>query len=82
MIDESNDVFVDPSEVAEAMFHCIANERPSGGFIVEVLKNKTRNVEWRMDPGPEGPGATVANRSDNDEEALGWLAAEGWGVAK
>jgi hypothetical protein len=66
-MDESQDVWVEPEEVAEVM---------------EVLKDKSRHVEWRMDPGPEGPGATLANREKGDEEALGWLAEEGWGVAE
>lgn len=82
MVDESIDVWVSPEAVAEVMFKCITDNDIPGGYIMEVLKSKTRNVEWRMDPGPEGPGATVANRSKNDEEVLGWLAEEGWGVKK
>lgn len=80
MVDETQDVWVEPEEVADAMLRCVVDENVGGGYIMEVLKSKTRNVEWRMDPGPEGPGATVANRSKNDEEVLGWLAEEGWGV--
>ena len=79
MIDESKDEWVQPSFVAEQMLRCVTDEDVGGGYMMEVLKDKTRNVEWRMDPGPEGPGATVANRSGGDEEVLTWLAQEGWG---
>lgn len=82
MIDESQDVWVTPEYVAEAMYRCISDESIGGGYMMEVLKDQRRNVEWRMDPGPEGPGATVAHRADGDDEALGWLQEEGWGVPK
>lgn len=82
MIDESQDVWVTPEYVAEAMYRCISDESIGGGYMMEVLKDQTRNVEWRMDPGPSGPGATVAHRADGDDEALGWLQGEGWGVPK
>lgn len=82
LVDESQDVWVDPTEVSEAMFRCITDESIGGGYMMEVLKDKTRNVEWRMDPGPSGPGATVANRSDGDEEVFKWLGESGWGVLK
>jgi hypothetical protein len=81
-MDESQDVWVEPEEVAEVMLRCMTDENIGAGYIMEVLKDKSRHVEWRMDPGPEGPGATLANREKGDEEALGWLAEEGWGVAE
>lgn len=82
MVDESQDVWVQPEEVAEAMLRCITDEEVVGGYVMEVLKSKTRNVEPFMSAPPEGPGATVANREDGNREALEWLAEEGWGVAK
>lgn len=82
MIDESQDIWVEPEEVAEAMLRCVTDADVGGGYVMEVLKSKTRNVEWRMDPGPEGDGATVANRQLANEEVLGWLKEEGWGVGK
>lgn len=82
MVDESQDVWVDPEEVAEAMLRCVTDEEVVGGYVMEVLKAKTRNVEPFMCPAPEGPGATVANRGDGDKEVLDWLAEEGWGVVK
>jgi len=77
MVDESKDVWVDPTEVADALLRCVTDKDICGGYIMEVLKDKTRQVDWRMDPGPEGPGATVANRSDGDKEVLQWLT-EDW----
>jgi hypothetical protein len=82
LVDESQDEWVTPEFVAEMMLRCVVDEDIGGGYVMEVLKDKTRNVGWRMDPGPEGPGATVANRSSGDDEVMGWLAEEGWGVAK
>lgn len=82
MIDESKDVWVEPEEVAEAMLRCVVDADIVGGYVMEVTKSKTRSVGWRMDPGPEGDGATVAHRARADEEVLGWLAEEGWGVGK
>lgn len=82
MVDESQDIWVEPEEVAEAMLRCVTDEEVVGGYVMEVLKSKTRNVGFIMDPGPEGPGATVANRGYGDQEVLDWLAEEGWGVAK
>jgi len=75
-------VWVEPEEVAEVMLRCVTDEAIGGGYVMEVLKNRTRNVEWRMDPGPEGPGAVAGNNAVAGEEVLGWLAQEGWGVGK
>lgn len=76
-VDESQDVWVEPEEVAEVMLRCLIDEDIGAGYVMEVLKDKTRNVEWQMAPGPEGPGATLANKGKGDEEVLGWLAEEG-----
>lgn len=82
MVDEAQDVWVEPEEVAEAMLRCVVEPEIGGGYVMEVLKGATRHVDWRMDPGPQGEGATVANRGRADEEVLEWLAEEGWGVEK
>lgn len=81
-VDPAKDVWVEPEEVADAMMRCVEEEEIGGGYIMEVTKGRTRSVGWRMDPGPEGPGASVANRDQVDREILGWLAEEGWGVEK
>ena len=81
MVDEAQ-VWVEPEEVAEAMLRCVTDEEIGGGYVMGVLKNRTRNVEWRMDPGPEGEGVRAANSAVAAEEVLGWLAEEGWGVGQ
>jgi hypothetical protein len=79
MVDEAQ-VWTEPEEVAEAMLRCVTDEDIGGGYVMEVLKNRTRNVDWRMDPGPEGEGVRAANSAVAAEEVLGWLKEEGWGV--
>ena len=79
MVDDAQ-VWVEPEEVAEAMLRCVTDEEIGGGYVMEVLKDMTRNVDWRMDPGPEGLGVRAANSEVAAEEVMGWLAAEGWGV--
>ncbi|KAK5136675.1 hypothetical protein LTR08_002328 [Meristemomyces frigidus] len=82
MLDESVDTWVEPDEVAEAMLRCCEDDTVGAGWILEVLKGKTRNVEWCNAPGPSGPGATAANGADIAAEAFKWLGEPGWGVAK
>ncbi|KAK3681978.1 hypothetical protein LTR37_020711 [Vermiconidia calcicola] len=83
LFDEQQDVWVQPEEVAEQMLRCCEDDSIGGGVVWEVLKDKYRAVDWRMDPGPEGTGATVSNRAQMTEEVFGWLAEPGWGqVAK
>lgn len=81
-VDPEKDVWVEPEEVADAMLRCVEEEEIGGGYVMEVTKGKTRSVGWRMDPGPMGEGATVANRDQTDNLVLEWLAEEGWGVEK
>lgn len=82
MLDEAQDAWVEPEEVAETMLRCCEDEGVVGGWVLEVLKGASRNVEWRMDPGPQGPGAQVSNRQATVDEAFGWLTEPGWGVPK
>ena len=44
MLDESVDAWVEPEEVAEGMLRCCEDETVVGGFVMEVLKGRTRNV--------------------------------------
>lgn len=81
-VDPKKDVWVEPEEVADAMMRCVEEDGIGGGYVMEVTKGRTRSVGWKMDPGPDGEGATVANRDQTDREILGWLAEEGWGVEK
>jgi hypothetical protein len=55
------------------MLRCITEVDIGGGYIMEVLKDKTRHVDWMMSPPPEGPGGTTANRDAGEKEVLEWL---------
>lgn len=80
MLSGEQDEWVEPEEVAVAMLRCCEDEEVGGGVVLEVLKNKTRQVDAFMSPGPEGPGATVSNGATMATEALAWLAQPGWGA--
>lgn len=82
LIDEEQDTWVLPEEVAEQMLRCCEDDEIDGGYVMEVLKDKYRKVDWRMDPGPTGTGATVSNRAVLTKEVFDWLAEPGWGVPK
>ncbi|SMR48945.1 unnamed protein product [Zymoseptoria tritici ST99CH_1A5] len=82
MLDEKQDEWVEPEEVAEAMLRCVEDPEVGAGWVLEVLKGKTRNVEWMNAGPPEGPGGTASNRAANAAEVFQWLAEPGWGAAK
>jgi len=82
MLDANVDAWVEPEEVAEAMLRCCEDDSVVGGYVMEVLKGQTRNVNWRNDPGPTGPGASAGNRATMAAEVFEWLGEPGWGVAK
>ncbi|KAK1825487.1 hypothetical protein LTR12_000288 [Friedmanniomyces endolithicus] len=81
MLDSAQDAWVEPSEVAEAMLRCCEEDSVVGGWVLEVGKGQTRNVEWRDDPGPRGAGMSAGNAEKAVGEVFGWLGEEGWGVA-
>ncbi len=80
LFDESQDEWVMPEEVAEQMLRCCEDDEISAGCVLEVLKGRYRNVDWRMDPGPSGPGGTVGGGAALTKEVFDWLAQPGWGV--
>ena len=80
VFDEEHDTWVEPEEVAEQMLRCLEDDEVGAGVVWEVLKGRYRKVDWRMDPGPEGTGASVSNRAVMHEEVFGWLGEPGWGV--
>ena len=82
LFDEEQDTWVLPEEVAEQMLRCCEDDEVNGGYVMEVLKNNYRKVDWKMDPGPSGTGATVSNRAALTEEVFSWLAEPEWGVAE
>lgn len=78
--DEEHDIWIQPEEVAERMLMCAEDDEITGGYVMEVTKDKYRKVDWKMDPGPEGPGTSVSNRMHMQAEVFGWLAEPGWGT--
>ncbi|TKA41827.1 hypothetical protein B0A54_08253 [Friedmanniomyces endolithicus] len=80
MLDSAQDAWVEPEEVAEAMLRCCEDDSVVGGWVLEVGKGQTRNVEWRDDPGPRGAGMSAGNAETAVGEVFGWLGEEGWGV--
>ena len=80
VVDESVDEWITPQEVALGMLSCVADPEIGGGYVMEVLKGKRRNVDWRNDPGPSGPGSTVTNRAVLKEQVIGLIREPGWGV--
>lgn len=82
VFDTERDEWVEPEEVAERMLECLESKDIAGGWVLEVLKDKARQVNSRDDPGPSGPGSTVANGAILTKEVFEWLAEPGWGIAK
>ncbi|KAL5407290.1 hypothetical protein PMIN03_007272 [Paraphaeosphaeria minitans] len=81
-LDEAQDEWASPEEVAEAMVRCLEEGELGGGTVLEVGAGQTRRVEQFGDPGPNGKGHTVSNLERSYEEVFGWLGAKGWGRAK
>lgn len=80
MIDQENDVWVTPDEVAEAMLVSLEDANIPSGSIVEVGSEYTRVVQPFNDPGPMGrPGVRTGHGSGKVDEVYEWLATEGWG---
>lgn len=79
MLDSERDEWVEPEEVADVMLKCVEGEEFGGGWVVEVLKDRTRRVDWRNDPGPSGSGSSASNAATMATEVFGWLAEPGWG---
>lgn len=82
LLDEAQDVWVTPEEVAEQMLRCVQDPEVGPGFVWEVLKDRYRNVASFDAAPPQGDGATVTNAAALVGEVFGWLAEPGWGVVK
>jgi len=80
MLDQDVDEWVEPEEVADAMLQCCEGDDIIGGYIMEVSKGRTRHVNWKNDPGPSGPGNTVAKTATTTAEVFQWLAQPAWGL--
>lgn len=82
-INLSQDAWVTPQEVAQAMLRCIEDDENVGGTVLEVGAGNTRKVNAFNDPGPDRDprkGLITSNNEFGDGEVLDWLQDEGvWG---
>ncbi|KAL0942001.1 nad-dependent 15-hydroxyprostaglandin dehydrogenase [Colletotrichum truncatum] len=85
-LDESQDGWVTPREVAEAMLRCAEDDAVPGGSILEVGKENTRLVQIFNDPGPDWDprrGLIARNVSKGTEMVFAWLKdASQWAVGR
>ncbi|KAF2438427.1 NAD(P)-binding protein [Karstenula rhodostoma CBS 690.94] len=81
-LDDAQDAWASPEEVAEAMVRCLEEGGLGGGTVLEVGAGQTRRVEQFNDPGPRGRGHTASNLGSSYEEVFEWLGAEGWGAER
>ncbi|GAB7355208.1 hypothetical protein MBLNU459_g5762t1 [Dothideomycetes sp. NU459] len=82
LIDESQDQWVAPEEVAQAMLDLVEDGDLPGGTILEIGKNSRRVVPQFNNPGPKGSGLNAGGLSVASAEVQGWLDEEEWGRAK
>ncbi|KAK1976624.1 short chain dehydrogenase [Colletotrichum cereale] len=85
-LDVSQDGWVTPQEVAEAMLRCVEEDSLVGGSILEVGKNRTRLVQAFNDPGPDRDpknGLVGRNVSKGTDMVFAWLKdAAKWAVGR
>lgn len=81
-LDEAQDEFATPEEVALAMLDLAQDATLPGGTILEVGKESRRVVPLFNNPGPQGPGLSASNHGVADDEIHGWLREDGWGKGK
>ncbi|KAF4775896.1 short chain dehydrogenase [Colletotrichum scovillei] len=85
-LDEAQDGWVTPREVAEAMLRCVEEEALVGGSILEVGKDNTRLVEAFNAPGPDPDpkrGLVARNGSKGTDMVFSWLRdAAKWAVGR
>jgi hypothetical protein len=79
----SQDAWVTPLEVAQAMLRYIEDDEKVGGTVLEVGAGNTRNVKTFNDPGPDRDprkGLVTSNNEFGDGDVLDWLQDENiWG---
>ncbi|KAF5024831.1 hypothetical protein F66182_3070 [Fusarium sp. NRRL 66182] len=85
-VDETQDAWVTPHEVARAMLDCLENPGHVGGTVLEVGKDNTRQVGVFNDPGPDlkdtTKGFTTSNSADGDEGVWNSLGSSSiWGLS-
>lgn len=80
MLNEEQDAWVEPDDVARAMVQCCEDDSVVGGSILEVLKDSVRPVNGLNDPGPsQKAGGTVSNAAAAQKQVFEWLQP-GWGA--
>ncbi|KAK7404081.1 hypothetical protein QQX98_010139 [Neonectria punicea] len=84
-VDETQDGWVTPQEVAQAMLACVENDEHVGGTVLEVGKDNTRQVSAFNDPGPDRApekGFITSNSEKGDNMVWDWLEKdEIWGAS-
>ncbi|KAF4981439.1 hypothetical protein FZEAL_2751 [Fusarium zealandicum] len=77
-VDQSQDSWVTPHEVAQAMLSCVENDEHIGGTVLEVGKDNTRQVKVFDDPGPDlkdpKKGFTTSNSEEGNQSVWSWLS--------
>ncbi|KAJ0307902.1 hypothetical protein COL5a_008147 [Colletotrichum fioriniae] len=85
-LDEAQDGWVTPREVAEAMLRCVEEKALVGGSILEVGKDNTRLVEAFNAPGPDPDpkrGLVARHGSKGTDMVFSWLRdASKWAVGR
>jgi 3-hydroxybutyrate dehydrogenase len=79
IVDDTQDLWATPEEVAEAMLALSEDEDMIGGTVLEVGRKQTRRVPLFNNPGPSGAGHTASGMPLAVEEVFGTLEKEGWG---
>lgn len=81
-LDETQDLWATPEEVAEAMLLLAESEDMKGGTILEVGHEQTRVVPLFNNQGPSGAGMSVSGISTVVKEVFDCLAEKEWGKPK
>lgn len=70
------DDWITPEECAQSMLDLAENEKYVGGSIMEILKGRSRLIPLHDEDMPSGPGATVHNIGQVEQEILEKLKQE------
>ncbi|PTB70289.1 NAD(P)-binding protein [Trichoderma citrinoviride] len=75
-VNDAQDAWVTPQEVAQAMLQCVEDNENIGGTILEVGAGNTRRVKVFNDEGPDrdpAKGLITSNNDLGDGEVVEWL---------
>lgn len=79
MVDDKT-VFIEPEEIAEAMYDLVVDEKLGNGTIYECSRGATRVVPEYNAPPPSGEGSSVAGYYDAQKELYARLKKDGMKV--